>query len=83
MVSSLIKSCGFISGVKSIIYAFLFFNQSAIGKILKKISEKINSNEFSKNFQSNAHFYLFLIMSFPVNAKYRVCVNTTKSWNGR
>jgi hypothetical protein len=49
----------------------------------ENFSEKINLNEFSKSFLPNGHFYLFLTMSFPVNAIYRVAVYTTKSWHRR
>jgi hypothetical protein len=41
--------------------------------------EKINLNKSLKNFLSNGDFHLFPIMSFPLNAKYRVAVYTTKS----
>jgi hypothetical protein len=56
------------------LWATLIFDQSAIGKI-SKLLYKIVINESSKNFLCNGCLYLFLILTFPLNAKNRTAQN--------
>jgi hypothetical protein len=67
-------------GQKSLLSIFIF-QPISDRQNFSNFSEKINLNESLKNFLSNGFFHLFLIMSFPVNAKYRVAVYSTKSKN--
>jgi hypothetical protein len=62
-------------------FEHFYFQPISDRQNFEKFSEKIDQNKPPKNFLSHGYFHLFLIMSFPVNAKYRVAAYTTKSKN--